>query len=82
MRNYYEEFRKAEKLGKSFVRDLFYVFLDEIKAEKDVLELDWLQEDIKCLATFSESKKLSEMYQELSKELYSWFRENENLFKA
>ena len=82
MRNYYSELRRAEKLGKSCVRALFYVFLDEMKAAKDVLELDWLQEDIKCLATFSESKELSKMYQELSKELYSWFRENENLFKA
>ena len=82
MRNYYSELRRAEKLGGALVRDLFHVFLDEIKSEKDVLELDWLQEDIKCLATFSESKELSEMYQELSKELYSWFRENENLFKA
>ena len=63
MRNYYAELRQAEKLGKASVRDLLYVVLEEIKEEKDVRELDWLMEDIKCLTIISGSKKLSKMYE-------------------
>ena len=82
MRNYYAELRQAEKLGKASVRDLLYVFLEEIKEEKDVLELDWLMEDIKCLTFISGSKKLSEMYQQLSNELCEWYSKNANVFEA
>ena len=82
MRNYYAELRHAEKLGKASVRHLLYVFLEEIKEEKDVLELDRLMEDIKCLTFISGSKKLSEMYQQLSNELCGWYSKNANTFKA
>ena len=82
MRNYYAELRQTEKLGKASVRDLLYVFLEEIKEEKDVLELDRLMEDIKCLTFISGSKKLSEMYQQLSNELCGWYSKNADAFKA
>ena len=76
MRNYYAELRQAEKLGKASIRDLLYVFLKEIKEEKDALELDRLIEDIKCLTIISGSKKLSKMYEELLNELFYWTHEN------
>lgn len=82
MRNYYAELRQAEKLGKASVRDLLYVFLEEIKEEKDVNELDRLSNDIECLSVIAGSKKLSEMYQELENELLSWLGENVNAFKG
>ena len=83
MRNYYAELRQAEKLGKASVRDLLYVFLEEIKEEKDALELDRLMklmEDMKYLAIISGSKKLSKMYEELLNELCRWY--SKNAFKA
>ena len=82
MRNYYAELRQAEKVGKASVRDLLHVFLDEIKTEKDVLELDRLLNDINCLTIIAGSKELSKMYEELSNELLSWLGENANAFKA
>ena len=82
MRNYYAELRQAEKLGKASVRNLLYVFLEEIKEDKDALELDWLMEDIKCLTIISGSKKLSKMYEELSNELCGWYSKNASAFKA
>ena len=82
MRNYYAELRQAEKLGKASVRDLIYVFLEEVKEKKDALELDRLMEDIKCLTIISGSKKLSKMYDELLNELYGWYSKNANAFKA
>ena len=82
MRNYYTELRQAEKLGKASVRDLIYVFLDEVKEEKNALELDRLVEDIKCLTIISGSKKLSKMYKELLNELCGWYSKNASAFKA
>lgn len=82
MRNYYAELRQAEKLGKASVRDLLYVFLEEIKEEKDAPELDRLLNDITCLTIIAGSKELSKMYEELSNELLSWLGENVNYFKA
>lgn len=82
MRNYYAELRQAEKVGKASVRDLFYVFLDEIKTEKDVLELDRLLNDIECLTVIAGSKELSKMYEKLSSELLSWLGENASAFKG
>lgn len=82
MRNYYTELRQAEKLGKANVRDLIYVFLEEVKEEKDALELDRLMEDISCLFMINENKELKTMYNELAKELLRWYKENANAFKA
>ena len=82
MRNYYTELRQAEKLGKESVRDLIYVFLEEVKEEKDALELDRLMEDISCLFMINENKELKTMYNELAKELLRWYKENANAFKA
>ena len=82
MRNYYSELRRAEKLGKTSVRDLLYVFLDEIKAEKDAIELDRLLNDINCLTIIAGSKELSKMYEKLSNELLTWLGENVNAFKG
>lgn len=82
MRNYYTELRQAEKLGKASVRDLLHVFLEEIKEEKDALELDRLMEDISCLIVISGSKELSKMYGELATEIGYWYRNNANVFKA
>ena len=82
MRNYYAELRQAEKLGKASVRDLLYVFLEEIKEEKDVNELDRLMEDISCLIIISGSKELSKMYGELSREAGRWYSKNVNAFKG
>ena len=82
MRNYYAELRQAEKLGKASVRDLLYVFLNEIEEEKDVNELDRLMEDISCLIIISGSKELSKMYVELLREVGRWYSKNVNAFKA
>lgn len=82
MRNYYAELRQAEKLGKASVRDLLHVFLDEIKEEKDVNELDRLMEDISCMIIISGSKELSKMYGELSVEIDRWYSKNANAFKG
>lgn len=82
MRNYYTELRQAEKLGKESVRDLIYVFLEEIKEEKDAIELDRFMEDVSCLFMISENKELKQMYNELAKELYSWYSKNANAFKV
>lgn len=82
MRNYYTELRQAEKLGKESVRDLIYVFLEEVKEEKDALELDRLMEDISCLFMINENKELKQMYNELEKELLRWYSKNANAFKA
>ena len=82
MRNYYTELRQAEKLGKESVRDLIYVFLEEIKEVKDAIELDRFMEDLSCLFMISENKELKQMYNELAKELYSWYSKNANAFKA
>ena len=82
MRNYYTELRQAEKLGKASVRDLIYVFLEEVKAKKDALELDRLMEDISCLFMINENKELKQMYNELAKELLRWYSKNANAFKA
>ena len=82
MRNYYTELRQAEKLGKASVRDLLYVFLDEIKEEKDINELDRLMDDISCLIIISGSKELSKMYGELATEIGCWYSKNANAFKA
>ena len=82
MRNYYTELRQAEKLGKASVRDLIYVFLEEVKEEKDALELDRLMEDISCLFVICENKELKKMYNELAKELCRWYSKNASAFKA
>ena len=82
MRNYYTELRQAEKLGNASVRDLIYVFLEEVKEEKDALELDRLMEDISCLFMICENKELKQMYNELAKELFSWYSKNASAFKA
>ena len=82
MRNYYAELRQAEKLGKASVRDLLYVFLDEIKEEKDVNELDRLMEDISCLIIISGNKALSNMYGDLAGEVGRWYSKNANVFKG
>ena len=82
MRNYYTELRQAEKLGKSSVRDLIHVFLEEVKEEKDALELDRLMEDLSCLSMICENKELKQMYKELAKELLHWCSKNANAFKA
>lgn len=82
MRNYYTELRQAEKLGKASVRDLLYVFLEEIKEEKDVNELDRLLKEITWLTTTAGSVELSKMYAELASEVGYWYRNNANVFKA
>ena len=82
MRNYFAELRQAEKLGKASVRDLLYVFLEEIKEEKDVNELDRLMEDISCLVIISGSKELSKMYGDLAEEVGRWYSKNANVFKG
>lgn len=82
MRNYYAELRQAEKLGKVSVRDLLHVFLEEIKEEKDVNELDRLMDDISCLIIISGSKELSNMYSDLVVEVGRWYSKNANAFKG
>ena len=82
MRNYYTELRQAERLGKESVRDLIYVFLAEVKEEKDVNELDRLMEDISCLFMINENKELKQMYNELAPELLRWYKETANAFKG
>lgn len=82
MRNYYAELRQAEKLGKASVRDLLHVFLEEIKEEKDVNELDRLMNDISCLIIISGSKELSNMYSDLAGEVGRWYSKNANALKG
>ena len=70
MRNYFTELRQAERLGKESVRDLIYVFLEEVKKEKDVNEYDHLMEDLSCLFMMNENKELKQMYNEIAEELW------------
>lgn len=76
MRDYYEEFRKAEKLGEQFVRDLFHVFLDEIESEKDVEGVNNLYDDIiYCAVSPSSDKEAQRIYEEIADEWVCWVRE-------
>ena len=70
MRNYYTELRQAERLGKSSVRDLIYVLLEEVKEKNDAVELDRLMEDLSCLFMICENKELKQMYNEIARELW------------
>lgn len=74
MRDYFKEFRKAEKLGASYVKDLFYVFLSDIESEKNVGEVNRLHNDITCCATFS-NRKSKQIYEETEQDLLDWMRE-------
>ena len=71
MRDYFKEFRKAEKLGASYVKDLFYVFLDDIESEKNVGEVNRLHNDITCCAIFSD-RKTQRIYGEIGDKLAYW----------
>ena len=82
MRNYYTELRQAERLGKSSVRDLIYVFLNEIEEEKDVDELDRFMDDVSCVFMINENKELKQLYNELAPKLIRWYEETARAFKA
>ena len=82
MRNYFTELRQAEKLGKESVRDLIYMFLEEVKEEKDLNELDRFMEDVSCLFMINENKELKQMYNELAPELFRWYKETASTFKS
>ena len=76
LRGYYKDFRLAEKMGEQFIRDLFHCILLDIEQEKDIGKADLLMSDMETLRTFPGSRKLAEIYQELSDELYSWLSKN------
>ena len=82
MRNYYTELRQAERLGKASVRDLIYVFRKEIEEEKDTNELERFIEDVSCVFMINENKELKQMYNEIAPELWTWYKETANAFKA
>lgn len=73
---YYKHFRRAEKLGEQFIRDLFHCILLDIEQERDEGDVNFLVEDIENLRTFPGSKKLAKVYQELSDELSTWLSKN------
>lgn len=73
---YYKHFRRAEKLGEQFIRDLFHCILLDIEQERDEGDVNFLIEDIEELRTFPGSKKLAKIYQELSDELSTWLSKN------
>lgn len=73
---YYKHFRRAEKLGEQFIRDLFHCILLDIEQEKDEGDVNFLIEDIEDLRTFPGSKKLAKIYQQLSNELSTWLSKN------
>lgn len=73
---YYKHFRRAEKLGEQFIRDLFNCILLDIEQERDEGDVNFLVEDIETLRTFPGSKKLAKVYQELSDELSTWLSKN------
>ena len=76
LRGYYKDFRLAEKLGEQSIRDLFHCILLDIEQEKDIGKIDLLMKDIETLRTFPGSKKLADIYQELSDELDRWLSKN------
>lgn len=82
MRNYYTELRQAEKLGGASVRDLIYVFLEEVKEKKDANEFERLFEDISCLFMINENKELKQMYNKIAPELCRLYWQNKDAFKA
>ena len=82
MRNYYTELRQAERLGKTSVRDLIYVFRKEIEEEKDANELERFIEDVSCVFMINENKELKQMYNEIAPELWHWYKETANAFKG
>lgn len=73
---YYKHFRRAEKLGEQFIRDLFHCILLDIEQERDEGDVNFLVKDIEELRTFPGSKKLAKVYQELSDELSTWLSKN------
>ena len=73
---YYKHFRRAEKLGEQFIRDLFNCILLDIEQERDEGDVNFLVKDIETLRTFPGSKKLAKVYQELSDELCNWLSKN------
>ena len=82
MRNYYTELRQAERLGKESVRDLIYVFLEEVEEEKDVNELDRFMDDTSCVFMINENKELKKLYNEIAPKLIRWYEETKKAFKA
>ena len=73
---YYKHFRRVEKLGEQFIRDLFNCILLDIEQERDEGDVNFLVKDIEELRTFPGSKKLAKVYQELSDELSTWLSKN------
>lgn len=74
MRDYFKEFRKAEKLGVESIRDLYYVLLSTAEEERNVSKVNQLVDTIADCATFS-NRKSKQIYEEIEQDLLDWMRE-------
>lgn len=60
----YEDFRRAEKLGETYVRDLFCVVFNEAKKDKDLAKIDELFDVAKERKSWV-SKEMQKVYDDL-----------------
>lgn len=74
MANYYDDFRKAERLGVGSIRDLYYVLLSAAEEERNVSKVNQLFDTIADCATFS-NRKAKQIYEEIEQDLLDWARE-------
>ena len=74
MTNYYDDFRKAERLGVESIRDLYYVLLSTAEEERNVSKVNQLFDTIADYATFS-NRKSKQIYEEIERDLLDWMRE-------
>lgn len=74
MTNYYDDFRKAERLGVESIRDLYYVLLSTAEEERNVSKVNQLVDTIADCATFS-NRKSKQIYEEIEQDLLDWMRE-------
>lgn len=74
MTNYYDDFRKAERLGVGSIKDLYYVLLSTAEEERNVSKVNQLFDTIADCATFS-NRKAQRIYEEIEKDLLCWIKE-------
>ena len=68
------DFRRAEKLGKTYVRDLFYAILNEAYEEKDLNKMNDLLVEVICNEDFS-PKEMRPLYHDLFTSYMKWLKE-------
>ena len=70
----HEDFRRAEKLGKTYVRDLFYAILNEAYEDKDLERMNELFVEVICNVDLA-SKEMRSFYDGLLTSYMKWLKE-------